>query len=65
MKYIGLGGILLGLVAVVAGALLQIYGAAAVVFCSTIGVGIVLIVLGGGYWLVTALRHQTPTSMAA
>lgn len=65
MKYIGPVGTFLGLIVVLVGALLQINGAAAAVFCSTIGAGIVLIVLAGGYWLITALRHRTPGAIAA
>ncbi|HET9780517.1 MAG TPA: hypothetical protein VFR33_01965 [Candidatus Dormibacteraeota bacterium] len=65
MKYIGPVGIFLGLILVLIGALLQVNGAAAVVFCSTIGAGIVLIVAAGGYWLVSALRHRTPGPIAA
>lgn len=65
MRYLGLIAVVVGLVAVGVGALLQAGGAASVVFCSTIGFGIVLVILGGVYWLVRALRHQTPGSMAA
>jgi flagellar biosynthesis protein FliQ len=65
MRYFGPVAIVLGLVAVIVGALLQINGAAAVFFCSTIGLGIVLIVVGACYWIVKTLRHQTPGSIAA
>ena len=66
MRYLlGPGGLILGVVVVVVGALLQINGAVAAVVCSTIGLGIVLILAGGGYWLVAALRHRRPRSIAA
>ena len=65
MKYLGPVGIVLGLIAVLIGVFLQISGAAPVVFCSTIGLGMVLIALAGGYWIVRALRHRTNGPVAA
>ena len=64
MRYLGPVGVLIGIVAVVVGAMFQIFGAAPVVFCSTIGVGIVLIVLAGGYWAIRAFTTRTPRSAA-
>ena len=65
MRYVGPGVILLGIVAVIAGALFQIYGAAAVVFCSVIGGGILLIIAGAIVWLVRTFRPHTSGTMAA
>jgi hypothetical protein len=65
MRFVGPIGILAGMVAVIAGGLLQMYGAAAIVFCSVIGAGIVLIVAAGAIWLFRALRPRTPPPVAA
>lgn len=54
-RLLGPVGVLVGVVAVIIGALLQASGAAGVVFCSVIGGGILLIVVGGGLWLIRAL----------
>jgi hypothetical protein len=61
----GPAAVVLGIVVAIAGALFQIYGAAAVVFCSVIGAGLVLIVAGAIVWFVEARRHGTPTALAA
>lgn len=65
MRYVGPGGIIAGIVVVIAGALFQIYGAAPVVFCSVIGAGLVLVVAAVVVWLVRAFRPRTPGSLAA
>lgn len=65
MRYGGPAGVILGVAAVIVGALFQIYGAAAIVFCSVIGAGLVLIVAGAIFWFVEARRHGTPTALAA
>ncbi len=58
--------VLLGAVVVLIGALLQISGAAPVVFCSVIGVGIVVAIGGAVTWIVQFTRdRRTPTSLAA
>jgi hypothetical protein len=65
MRYLGPAAVVLGIVVAIVGALFQIYGAAAVVFCSVIGAGLVLIVAGAIVWFVEARRHGTPTALAA
>ncbi len=65
MRYMGPAAVVLGIVVAIVGALFQIYGAAAVVFCSVIGAGLVLIVAGAIVWFVEARRHGTPTALAA
>ena len=65
MRYLGPVGIVIGIVTVIVGALFQIYGAAAVVFCSVIGGGLILILAGVVVWLVRAFRPHTPGPMAA
>lgn len=65
MRYLGPIGIVIGIVAVIGGALLQMYGAAAVVFCSVIGAGLLLILAGVVVWLVRAFRPHTTGTMAA
>lgn len=63
--YTAPAALVLGLLMIFAGGILQASGAAAIVFCSVIGVGIVVAVVGGGYWLVQALRHRTPRALAS
>lgn len=57
--------LMLGVLVIIVGAVLQATGAAAVVFCSVIGAGIVLAVVGGGIWFVQAFRHRTTASPLA
>ena len=63
--YTAPAALVLGLVMIFAGGILQASGAAAVVFLTVIGVGIVVAVVGAGYWLVQALRHGTPRALAS
>ncbi len=64
-RYVGPVGTVLGIVVIVVGAILQASGAAPVVFCSVIGGGIVLAILGAGVWIVRAVRHHGTGAVAA
>ena len=50
---------LLGVLVIVVGAFLQTAGAAALLFCSVIGAGIVVAIVGGVIWAVQAFGHRT------
>jgi hypothetical protein len=57
--------VLLGVVVAVAGLIFQASGAAAVVYCSVVGGGLVLIAAGAVIWSVHTLRdrkHRKPSS---
>jgi hypothetical protein len=53
--------LMLGVLVMIVGAILQATGAAAVVFCSVIGAGIIVAIVGGAVWLVQAFRHRPTT----
>ena len=57
--------LMLGVLVIIIGADLQASGAVAVVFCSVIGAGIVVALVGGAVWTVQAVRHRTPARPAA
>lgn len=59
-RFAGPVGLLVGVLLIVVGAVLQASGAAAVVFCSVIGAGILLAFAGVIVWLVQAFRHRAP-----
>ena len=50
----------LGALVIIVGAFLQTAGAAALLFCSVIGAGIVVAIVGGAIWAVQAFGHRTP-----
>lgn len=67
-RVIGPVGVLLGVVAIVAGVFLQLSGAAALVYCSVIGGGILLLLAGGVVWSIHAVRdrqHRTQRSRSS
>lgn len=47
-----------GLLVIIVGIFFQVTGASAVVYCSVIGGGIVLLAIGGGIWTVHALKNR-------
>ena len=53
--------LVVGVVAVVVGLFLQAGGASAFVFCSVVGAGILLTVVGFTVWAVGAWPHDRPT----
>jgi cation transporter-like permease len=63
-RAIGIAMLLVGLVAVVVGLMLQAGGAAAVVFCSVIGGGMLLAIIGFGAWAIEAWSHRPPARVA-
>lgn len=64
-RYIAAFAFALGVVAIVVGGVLQATGAAAVVFCSVIGGGIILAIAAAVTWLVQTFRqHGTPHAAA-
>ncbi len=65
LRYIGPAGVVLGVVVIAIGVAFQIAGAAAVVFCSVIGAGIVLAVACGIVWLFQGLHRGTPAAHAS
>jgi len=65
-RYVGPVGLLFGVVVIAIGVAFQVAGAAAVVFCSVIGAGIVLSLACGIIWLFQTLRHSgTPAAHAS
>lgn len=55
-------GALVGVIAIIAGIYLQVTGAAAVVYCSVIGGGIILLLVGGGIWTARVLKDRRERS---
>ena len=54
--------VLVGVVAIIAGIVFQVTGAAAVVYCSVIGGGILLLVIGGAFWATHVVKDRRQRS---
>ena len=54
--------VLVGVVAIIAGIFFQVTGAAAAVYCSVIGGGILLLVIGGAFWAAHAVKDRRQRS---
>lgn len=52
--------LMLGVLVIIIGAILQAAGAVPLLFCSVIGAGIVVAIVGGAVWAVQAFGHRTP-----
>ena len=63
-RYLGFTALVIGVLAVIVGLFLQGGGAAAVVFCSVIGGGFVLMIAGFVAWAVSAWSHRPPAATA-
>ena len=63
-RYLGFTTLVIGVLAVIVGLFLQGGGAAAVVFGSVIGGGIVLMVAGFVAWAIGAWSHRPPAATA-
>ena len=63
-RAIGIAMLLVGLVAIAAGLLLQAGGASAVVFCSVVGAGMLLAIVGFAAWAIEAWSRRPPAPLA-
>lgn len=65
MTRVGPVGVMLGVALVVIGLVTQVVGMSAWVYCSVVGIGLVVAIVAGAIWVVQARRHGTPGAFAA